>query len=200
MRDLFSHGAVPHDQAIHWAVRRIASDPDRLDMISLLHSQGVDMDSLGSGHEDQPWQRGRWRPRNRCTALFHAAYEGDLGMVRFLIELGADVYIRNTTERRDGIEVATLDGLDAMRQSRCVHVRELAHEMFGPDTRSKARRRHEVMKPFLPGKVTKEEMQRAKKAPRTRKRAPKQEKRSMLQQPQKRKRNTSRYSLRAVPS
>ncbi|KAF2193409.1 hypothetical protein K469DRAFT_235702 [Zopfia rhizophila CBS 207.26] len=157
MKLLLAHGAVPDNKAIYWTIsRRAIEDPDRLPILSLLLHNSGDVNAL----ETEPnWQMqrpaGASRHIARTSPLYIAAEQGDLEVVKILLERGADSHKRNLTHWRKMGFIETFSEPNGMRISRNEDVREFAKDRFGPSTREDADERRERNKPLMsrPGKM-----------------------------------------------
>lgn len=110
---LFSHGAKPDHYALHMAVRRRKSDSSRFPILALLFSHGADINALETGMRGRPTSNALKRSPHPSTVLDMALSTKDVGMVRFLIEQGADPKLANRNEAEKD-----LSSLEAVRLSK----------------------------------------------------------------------------------
>lgn len=117
---LFSRGAEPDNNALHMALRRPPSDPERFPILDLLLSRGADIDALETGIKGRPTSSSCAGPVLQRTPLFEAVVAGDVDAVRFLVERGADVEVRNRTGRMEG-----MSSFEAGEKSKSVEIRKV---------------------------------------------------------------------------
>lgn len=102
------------------ALQRSPADPERFPILDLLLSRGADIDALEIGNKGRATSGTRTGPVLQRTPLFEAVVAGDVDAVRFLVERGADVKVRNRTGRREG-----MSSLEAGEKSNSEEIREI---------------------------------------------------------------------------
>lgn len=145
MQKLFALGAAaPHNNALHFAIRH--SRPDHLAMLSLLVDHGADVNALLEVPYHRPMHTGCYMPKIEDTPLHVAASCHDYEAASFLIEKGANPYIRSIV---DGEE--RLNALDNMRVNPNEDIVRLAEEKFGPVAQEESDIRTAIRERPFPG-------------------------------------------------
>ena len=123
---LFDSGATIDHNAVHKAVLR--QDEDRFKRIEMLLSHGADINYVEDSNiwkDRKPKMGSAWHFSNphHTTPIYEAARAGDVAMVEFLLNHGADPHV-HTKRGRPGSEREIMNAVDLLNSSRFDKLRE----------------------------------------------------------------------------